>query len=155
MRLGSRARAFSSCLPGRLLVILSLLLPLSLPAVEAAPGSWQARIPSLRLAVPGRERASAPLQPPALARGQRLAEVRWRFELPAGAPVRARLCHPQRCIELSRSRGRSAALAGLDAGQPLQFRFRLAPRGEAQRVEAIELIVEYRRTDAGHLQSPE
>lgn len=134
------------------------LLPL-MPASAAdglgAPGSWQARIPVLRLAVPGRERASAPLQPPALARGQRLAEVRWRFALPAGAPVRARLCHPQRCIELSCSRGRSAALAGLDAGQPLQFRFRLAPRGEAQRVEAIELIVEYRRADAGNLQSPE
>lgn len=141
---GSCARAFGSCLPGGLLVILSLLLPLSLPAAEAAPGSWQARIPGLRLAVPGRESASVPLQPPDLARQRRLAEVRWRFELPAGAAVRAWLCHPERCIELPRSRGRSSALAGLDAGLPLQFRFRLAPRGEAQQVGAIELLVEYR-----------
>ncbi|MFB8828949.1 flagellar protein FlhE [Azotobacter sp. CWF10] len=96
---------------------------------------------------PGRARSGKrihPLQPPALAQGQRLAEVRWRFVLAAGAPVQAWLCHPQRCIELPSSRGRSSALAGLDAGQPLQFRFRLASRAEPQPVEGIELIVEYR-----------
>lgn len=126
--------------------LLGLLLarPVFVPNAQAAPGSWQTQIASLRLAVPGRESVSTPLQPPALAQGQRLAEVRWRFVLAAGAPVRAWLCHPQRCIELPSSRGRSSALAGLDAGQPLQFRFRLAPRAEPQPVEGIELIVEYR-----------
>ncbi|MFD2405189.1 flagellar protein FlhE [Azorhizophilus paspali] len=94
--------------------------------------------------MPGRERASVPLQPPDLARERRLAEVRWRFSLAPSAQVRAWLCHPQRCIELPHNWGRSDALTGLDAGQPLWFRFRLAPRAEPQPVGAIELIVEYR-----------
>ncbi|WP_460428087.1 flagellar protein FlhE [Azotobacter armeniacus] len=129
---------------GGFLGILLLALPAFALDAEAAPGSWQARIASLRLALPGRESASDALQPPALAQGQRLAGVRWRFALAAGAPVRAWLCHPERCIELSAGRGRSTALAGLDAGQPLQFRFRLAPRAEPQPVREIELIAEYR-----------
>ncbi|GLK59723.1 hypothetical protein GCM10017624_18800 [Azotobacter vinelandii] len=141
MRSGRRAGTFMSA---GLLLGLSLAPPASAVGGQGAPGSWQAHVPGPRLAVPGRERASVPLQPPDLARERRLAEVRWRFALAPSAQVRAWLCHPQRCIELPRNRGRSAALAGLDAGQPLWFRFRLAPRAEPQPVGAIELIVEYR-----------
>lgn len=138
------ARGFALNLLGASLLGLSLASPAPAPGAEAAPGSWQARTPSLLLAVPGWESVSAALQPPALALGRHLAEVRWRFSLPAGAAVKAWLCHPERCIELVRNWGGSSALAGLDAGQPLQFRFRLAPRAEPVPVRDVELLVEYR-----------
>lgn len=114
------------------------------PAVGAGPGSWHGRIGNLWLRLPGRETASSALQPPTLAHGRRLAQVRWSFSLPPAAPVQAWLCHPSRCLELKQPRGSSGVLAGLDAGQPLQLRFRLAPGAEPLQVRQIELIAEYR-----------
>ncbi|MNZ45779.1 Flagellar protein FlhE [compost metagenome] len=126
---------------------LGLLLALGVPSVPAealAPGSWHADLGSLRVALAGRETGSTAALPPPLAAGRSLDRVRWQFRLPPGARVQAWLCHPQRCIELHQAQGRTRALAGLDAGQPLQLRFRLPPAAPAQLLQELQLLVEYR-----------
>lgn len=110
----------------------------------AASGSWQGRAPALQVARSDRDTCSQPLIPPALARGRQLASLGWQFSSPPGAALRAWLCHPQHCTALSGNRGRTRALAGLDAGQPLQLCFRLTAAGPAQRVADLQLLVDYR-----------
>lgn len=109
-----------------------------------APGSWQGSAPALRVARSDRATCTQPMTPPPLASGRRLASLGWQFSVPAGAPVRAWLCHPQRCIALPGERGRSRTLAGLDAGQPLQLCFRLDEDGTSQSITDLQVLVEYR-----------
>ncbi|SDS02358.1 flagellar protein FlhE [Pseudomonas oryzae] len=111
---------------------------------QGAPGSWQGRAPALLVARSDQRVCSEPLPPPPLASGQRLASLAWQFSVPAGAPLRAWLCHPQQCLALPASRGRSRALGGLDAGQPLQLCFLLDAGGRPQRVADLQVLVEYR-----------
>ncbi|MCY1186764.1 Flagellar protein FlhE [compost metagenome] len=110
----------------------------------AAPGSWQVRAPALQVARSDRSTCSQPLIPPALTRGRQLASLGWQFSAPPGAALRAWLCHPQQCTALPGNRGRTRALAGLDAGRPLQLCFRLTEVGPAQRVADLQLLVDYR-----------
>lgn len=132
---------------GGLVVLLGWALAGSVPAGAAdavAPGSWQGRAPALTVARSDRRSCSQPMVPPALAAGRRLASLAWQFSVPAGAPLRAWLCHPQQCIALPVGRGRSSALAGLDAGQPLQLCFLSEATAGAWRVGDLQLLVEYR-----------
>lgn len=131
------------------IVLLAALSLCSEPLLAAgAVSSWHASAASLRVAVAGRDTPSALLTPPAMARGRSLEQVRWQFQLPMAAHLQAWLCHPQRCVELdSRSgvgRGLTRGLAGLDAGQPLHFRFHLAPGMPAVEVRGLQLFVHYR-----------
>jgi flagellar protein FlhE len=113
-------------------------------AVAAEAGSWVGAAPALSVASADRHACSQPLLPPPLAAGGRLAGVRWRFQLPPGARLQARLCHPQRCIDLPAAQGASSALSGLDAAQPLQLCFRLQPGEQPLRVGGLQLLVDYR-----------
>ena len=112
--------------------------------LAASAGSWVGAAPPLSVASADRHACSQPLLPPPLAAGGRLASVRWRFQPPLGARLQARLCHPQRCIDLPAAQGASSALSGLDAGQPLQLCFRLLPGEQPVRVGALQLLVDYR-----------
>ncbi|XKE45399.1 flagellar protein FlhE [Halomonas organivorans] len=108
-----------------------------------AAGSWVATAPPVRVAMADREAASAALVPGDGTAG-RIAEVRWRYRRPAGAAIRARLCHPGGCMLLPDQRGRSEALAGLAAEAPLRFRFSLAPGQAPITVQGLQVIVNYR-----------
>lgn len=112
--------------------------------LAANAGSWVGTAPALSVASADRQACSQPLLPPPLAAGGRLAGVRWRFQLPLGARLQARLCHPQRCIDLPAAQGASSALSGLDAGQALQLCFRLQPGEQPLRVGGLQLLVDYR-----------
>ncbi|MDR5866894.1 flagellar protein FlhE [Halomonas koreensis] len=119
------------------------LLGWLLAAPASASGSWAAEAPGVRAAVAGRETPSRALTPPPAAAGGRVVEVRWRYRVPAGAALRARLCHPAGCVTLPARRGRTRALAGLPAGEALRFRF--APDGAGPvRVQGLQVIVNYR-----------
>ncbi|HSH47620.1 MAG TPA: flagellar protein FlhE [Halomonas sp.] len=119
-----------------------------LPALSAAAtGSWVAsQSAALRVALSDRESRSAPLAPPAnIAPGARIKSVSWRFKLPPGEQISARLCHPQACIPAMGQRGYSEALANLRADKPLEFRFRLQQTGRPVRVTGLQIIVNYHR----------
>ena len=129
--------------------VVALLLGSCLPpgegrAADAAPGSWLATAPALSVARSDRMSCAQALVPPPLARGRALAALRWRFSMPPAAPLQAWLCHPQQCVALSASHGQTRALAGQDAGQPLQLCFRLAAPGAALRVGDLQVLVDYR-----------
>ncbi|MDR5889006.1 MULTISPECIES: flagellar protein FlhE [Halomonas] len=111
------------------------------PTAHAA-GSWVAEAPSVRAAIVGRETASEALTPPAGTEG-RIREVRWRFRTPPGQGGHARLCHPAGCVTLPAPRGRSTALAGLPAGEPLSFRFSPLPGQAPLAVERLQVIVNF------------
>ncbi|WP_254797418.1 flagellar protein FlhE [Geopseudomonas aromaticivorans] len=131
----------------RLAMLVALLggLPaVQAAAAEGASGSWQGRAPALLVARSDRATCAQPLTPPVLARGRQLASLHWQFSSPPDAPLLAWLCHPQHCTALSGNRGRTRALAGLDAGQPLQLCFRLPAAGPGLRLADLQLLVEYR-----------
>lgn len=128
----------------RVLLCVALLVAGAEHVLAASAGSWAGTAPPLAVASADRHACSQPLQPPPLAAGGQLAGVRWRFQVPPGAHVQARLCHPQRCVELPAAQGESRALSGLDAGQPLQLCFRLQPGEAPQRVGGLQLLVDYR-----------
>lgn len=127
--------------------LLLSLLSWHAPGATAAPGSWVAEAPAVRLAVPGRVYQSAALSAPRpeLVAGAEIDSVRWRFELPSGRRVRAWLCRAGHCVALPGQRGRSRGLAGLAASRDLRFRFALPP-GErrALPVRALQVVVNYR-----------
>lgn len=128
----------------RRVLALALLFGAGQASADGAPGSWQGRAPALLVARSDQRVCSQPMPPPALAAGRRLASLGWQFGVAAGAPLRAWLCHPQQCLALPGSRGRSRALSGLDAGQPLQLCFRLDEGARPQRIGDLQLLVEYR-----------
>lgn len=123
-----------------------LLLALDPLPLSAAPGSWQGQVAPLRVARSDRPTCSEPLVPPPLAHGRQLAALRWSFRAPAGNRLQAWLCHAQRCAALPEhgGRGRNLTLAGLDAGQPLRFCFRLTADAAPQTIGDLQLLVDYR-----------
>lgn len=128
---------------GGLLPVAALGAPLAGEGV-AAPGSWQGQAPALSVARSDRRSCSAPFTAPPLARGRQLAGVAWQFRQAPAAPLRAWLCQGAQCVALPGPRGRSHALAGLDAGQPLQLCFLREQPGPALAVSGLQLLVEYR-----------
>ncbi|PXX96420.1 flagellar protein FlhE [Halomonas sp. LBP4] len=123
---------------------LALVMALTVGPALAA-GSWVATAPGVRVALVEREVASATLPPPAAVSGGTIDSVGWRFRLPPGASVQARLCHAEGCMALGAAQGRSRALAGLPADAPLHFRFALAPvQRQAVAVQGLQVIVNYR-----------
>ncbi|WP_192036538.1 flagellar protein FlhE [Halomonas sp. YLGW01] len=135
------------------LATLACLAALWMASSIQAAGSWVASAPPLTVAVPGRVASSGVLLPadPARVGGQGIAAVSWRFRLPAGRALEARLCQADRCLMLATSRGRRTAPQAWRADAPLRFRFRL-PEGErrALRVEDLQVIVEHRRRAPSH-----
>lgn len=134
----------------RALALATLFLALALASLSvlAAPGSWVSEAQGARLFTPGRMIESAPLTPPAeLVEGALIRSLRWRFTVPSGQPrPDAWLCHPRRCIALASPRGKSRALAGLAADEPLVFRFRLPASSQPAapfRIESLQVIVDY------------
>ncbi|WP_240454158.1 flagellar protein FlhE [Halomonas sp. NO4] len=128
-------------LGGMLLVVVGLWA-----ATAVAAGSWVASAPAVTVAMAERTASSAPLISPAveLAGGQRIGSVSWQYRTPAGAPVRAWLCHAEECVRLAGPRGQTRALAGRAAQGPLHFRFALAePRQRPVRVEGLQVIVNH------------
>ncbi|WP_089656862.1 flagellar protein FlhE [Franzmannia pantelleriensis] len=124
-----------------------LLLATGSPALAEPPGvsgSWIAQAESVRVAVPGRDRYSQALGAAAPA-GAQVASVSWQYTTPPGAQVTAWLCHPQRCQQLAGHRGRSEALAGLSATEPLHFRFRLGQGARPVQVSGLQVIVDHRQ----------
>ncbi len=117
-----------------------------LPAgVATAAGSWVAERPGPRVAMADRDTRSAALTPPGEVTAEaRIASVGWRFRLPPGERLDARLCHPAACTPLAGPRGTTQALAGLSAAAPLEFRFRLREGGQAVRVTGLQVIVNHR-----------
>lgn len=121
---------------------LRLALPLLAMGALAAPGSWQAQAPPLRVAVPGRFHSSAELAPPALAGAP--TRIGWRFSSSARPAPDAWLCQRQACVALDTYRGHLPAPATWTAGAPLYFRFRLpAGQDQAVRVTNMQVRVEY------------
>ena len=127
---------------GRTLFI-SCVLSLS-SAANAATGSWQGTTKDVWLRLADREVVSELMSPPALAQGRHMGAVRWQFSLPPLAAVDVWLCHPQHCVPLKSVRGQTHALTGLNAEQPLQFRFVLRERGTTVAVQGAQVLVEYR-----------
>lgn len=126
-------------------VLLLLVTGAGLGEPARAGGSWVAEASAVRVAILGREVASETLAPPdGVAAKERIAEVRWRFRLPPGERVRARLCHPRGCVRLRGGRGTSRALAGLTAGEALHFRFERPPGQGPVTVTGLQVIVNYR-----------
>jgi flagellar protein FlhE len=110
----------------------------------AAPGSWVATAPPLRVSMAERESLSAPLLPPASLTSGEIHSVIWRFDAPAGADLSGRLCQAATCVAVGRMRGRSQAFAGLPATLPLRFHFSLASdKQRAVVVQGIQLIVNF------------
>lgn len=123
---------------------LALAMVLAVGSALAA-GSWVGTAPGVRVALAEREVASSPLVPPAGLSGGTIDTVGWRFRLPPGVAVRARLCHAEGCMALETVQGSSRALAGLPADRPLHFRFALAPgQRQAVAVQGLQVIVNYR-----------
>lgn len=125
-------------------LVAALALSAHIAVAGGAPGSWVGVAPPLQVASHARHVCSQPLLPPALASGQHLLRVRWRFDLPAGGRVQAQLCHPLRCTALAAARGSTQALAGLEADQPLQLCFRLERDAKPVRVGGLQVLVDYR-----------
>ncbi|RTR04442.1 flagellar protein FlhE [Halomonas nitroreducens] len=122
-----------------------LLLAAGLGEPALAAGSWVADAPAVRVAMVGREAASEVLAPPAgMTAERRIAEVRWRFRVPPGERVGARLCHPRGCVRLAGGRGTSQALAGMAAGEALRFHFERLPGQGPVTVKGLQVIVNYR-----------
>ncbi|HEX5678530.1 MAG TPA: flagellar protein FlhE [Alcanivorax sp.] len=122
-----------------------LLVLLGSPAL-AAPGSWQAPLPEMRLAVAGRFYHSEPATPPPMAEGKAIVRVGWRYRVPAGRRVQAWLCQDGQCLPLGTARrGRFLAPPDWRVSRPLHLRFRL-PAGESRAVTVAtpRLTVEYR-----------
>jgi len=137
----SRARRLSAGL------LVAGLLLMAGPASGA--GSWVGRAPGVTLGTPGRVATAEPITPPPGLRPGRITTVSWRFRVPAGLPgLDAWLCHPRRCLALPAARGRSEALRGLPAREPLTLRFRLPPgtRRGAVPFTGLQVIVNYRET---------
>ncbi|MDY7219654.1 flagellar protein FlhE [Denitrificimonas sp. JX-1] len=109
----------------------------------AAPGSWVASAPAVRVAVAGRIYQSQALQSPQpeLLKGQRTRSVRWSYRVPAGRVVHAWLCQQQQCMLVAES-GQTDSLG--DPTMPWYFRFQL-PDNERRAVivEQLQLIVNY------------
>ncbi|SFT56600.1 flagellar protein FlhE [Halomonas saccharevitans] len=123
---------------------LALLLAVASTELQAA-GSWIAEAPALRVSVIGRDTVSAALRPGGMtAEGEAITSITWRYRLPPGRALNARLCHPAGCVALPAMRGTTRALAGLPADAPLAFHFSL-PRGEDPiRVGGLQVIVNHR-----------
>lgn len=138
-------RPVGSCIPGRRgWPALGLLLALAAGELQAA-GSWVAEAPGFPVSLAGRETASAALRPGGTPpEGAAITSVAWRYRVPPGRELKARLCHPAGCVALPAGRGTTRALAGLTADAPLAFRFSL-PRGERPvRVGGLQVIVNHR-----------
>ena len=121
-------------------VLLSLVAGLAV----AAPGSWTAEAPAVRVAGPDRDYHSRALTPPPLAERATPTRVSWRFRVPAGAAPRAWLCQAGHCLALGGPRGRAPAPAAWRGDRPLRFRFRLAAGArQPLRVAALRLTVAY------------
>jgi len=134
----SRARRAAACL---------LIAGLGLAGPASGAGSWVGRAPGVTLVTPGRVAIAEPITPPPGLRPGRITSVSWRFRAPAGLPeLEAWLCHPRRCLALPAARGRSDALRGLSAREPLTLRFRLpsGTRRGAARLTGLQVIVNYR-----------
>ncbi|MCP1314713.1 MULTISPECIES: flagellar protein FlhE [unclassified Halomonas] len=115
----------------------------ALPALGGT-GSWSREATGVMVAMSDRATRSQTLAPPAAPlAGGRIERVQWRFEAPPGAPLRAWLCHPERCVALSGQRGSLTGLTGLAADAPLEFRFALAPGQRPTRVQGLQVIVNY------------
>nr|WP_274380706.1 flagellar protein FlhE [Alloalcanivorax marinus] len=110
----------------------------------AAPGSWTASAPAVRVAGPDRDYLSRPLTPPPLAAGATPTQVSWRYRLPIGPAPRAWLCQGRHCLALDQPRGRAPVPADWRGDRPLRFRFRLA-EGARQplRVRDLRLTLAY------------
>lgn len=104
----------------------------------AAPGSWVAEVPALRVAVAGRMAHSEAATPPPGAGVPH--RVGWRYTSTDHRRLDAWLCQRQRCLALQGERGQLTAPQGWHAGVPLRFRFRL-PAGETRAVEVRGLQV--------------
>ncbi|WP_311429451.1 MULTISPECIES: flagellar protein FlhE [unclassified Halomonas] len=118
---------------------------LSLPSLGA--GSWVASDTGPRVALANVAVHSSPLAPPSPVAGNReITSVTWRYSLPhtARQRVAVRLCHPHRCLPLHGERGSTEELAGLSAGLPLRFDFRLTTPGPAVQTRGLQVIVNYR-----------
>jgi flagellar protein FlhE len=110
----------------------------------AAAGSWVASAPPVRVSMVERESLSAPLLPPSALREGKIHSLVWRFKVSPGAALRARICQAEHCITAEQMRGRSQAMAGLPATQPLHFQFSLLPQQtRAVVVGELQLIVNY------------
>lgn len=139
-------RPVTPCSPGRHGGSLPVLVLLALTAGQLqAAGSWIAEAPGLAVSLAGRETSSAALEPgDPPPEGATLTSVSWRYRVPSGRALEARLCHPAGCVTLTGGRGTTRALAGLPAEAPLTFRFSL-PRGERPlRVGGLQVIVNHR-----------
>ncbi|MFG6158697.1 flagellar protein FlhE [Halomonas sp. 1390] len=123
---------------------LALALALAGGELQAA-GSWVAEAPGLSVSLAGRDTASVALRaggvPP---EGEAITSITWRYRVPPGRDLNARLCHPAGCVVLPGMRGTTRALAGLAADTPLAFRFSLPRGARPVRVGGLQVIVNHR-----------
>ncbi|WP_447927635.1 flagellar protein FlhE [Vreelandella sp. EE27] len=112
---------------------------------QAGTGSWSKEVTGMMVAMSDRAVSSQVLAPPPVAEiaQGRIEGVHWRYEAPFDAALRAWLCHPERCVELSGQRGSETGFAGLSADAPLAFRFALGRGQRPMRVKGLHVIVNY------------
>ncbi|MBD3894437.1 flagellar protein FlhE [Halomonas sp. ML-15] len=128
------------------LAVLAACAQWGMADTAAVSGSWIAETDGVRVAVPGRDTHSRPLAPgPGVPARAQISQVGWQYATPPGTAYQAWLCHPQRCMRLGSSRGRSEALAGLSASEPLTFRFRLGAGSRPAQISELQVFVDYRR----------
>lgn len=134
----SAAATFAQLVMGSLVMVMSV-------SPAASSGSWVDSAPMVRVAMAGREVASAPLTPPDGQAEGEIGTVTWQYQAPPGETVSARLCHAEGCVPLAARRGTTGDFAGMPADTPLRFRFALAAgQGQAVDVQGLQVIVNYR-----------
>lgn len=119
---------------------------LALAATQAAAaGSWVADAPPMRIAPADHATVSDPIGPVGERPGGTvIGQIKWRYRHAPGADPAVRLCHPRRCVALPAMRGRTGALDGLAADTPLRLHGWVPPTAAPVRIEAIQVIVDYR-----------
>lgn len=117
-------------------------------AALASPilGTWHEVLPAFEIAVSERPVVSALAKPPKLATGHQVATVRWLYSVEPSyqEPLRARLCHTVRCVQIQGMQGYTHYFEGLTAEQPLWFEFQRSAGTSFIKVRDLQVFVQYR-----------
>ncbi|WP_121573685.1 flagellar protein FlhE [Brenneria alni] len=127
-----------------------LLLLLFMQASLAVDGSWDGSGANTVISQRGIPTSSSVMRPQGgLPAGRIMTSVHWNYKLLTSSPsgLRVALCTPGLCVPLDGASGRTQALQGVDANNPLYFLYMLPGKGAIRppvRVLHYQVLVNYR-----------
>ncbi|MBJ7220401.1 MULTISPECIES: flagellar protein FlhE [unclassified Brenneria] len=130
-----------------------LLLPFFIQTALAADGSWEGSGANVVISQRGIATSSPVMRSQgALPPGRVVTSIHWNYKLQALPPsgMRVALCTPGLCVPLDGGSGRTQALQGIDANNPLYFLYQLPGKGAIRppvRVLSYQVLVNYRDRD--------